>query len=304
MAVRVLALALPFALPAAARTGDARTSKISPTMHSFVHDLPRTIRADHPAIVPVADAIRAVTRDPLQQLVKVNDVTHLLVDYDDDLRVYGRPEYFATLDEMIAKRRQEGWLYLRDDCDGRAVFAAHLLAALGVPWRLEASFWKRHAWVVGRVGGVDYDLIDFRPGAAEPTRISYRLIGHWFVRASQQPPAFDWRRRWAESTQRDLVIGLRLGLLALDSTPGHFHQRHSTDWTEEVSDGQRSPAAPRMLTATQAGFPFGERLRTGGLIATHVDRPANPSSAAADAEASSLAPPLATNSSPHGSASH
>src|SRR5438874_6958630 len=58
------------------------------TRENFRHDMPKTVRADHPAIVPVANAIRAVTKNPLEQLVMVNDVSHLLVDYDDDLRVY------------------------------------------------------------------------------------------------------------------------------------------------------------------------------------------------------------------------
>lgn len=285
-----------FAVPALLRAGDA--VKISPTMHSFMHDMPRTIRADHPAIVPVANAIRAVTTNPLQQLVMVNDVTHLLVDYDDDLRVYGQPEYFATLDEMIAKRREEGWLYLRDDCDGRAVFAAHLLASLGLPWRLEASFWKRHAWVVARVGGVDYDLIDFHPGTAMPTRLSYRLIGRWFVHASRQPPPFDWRRAWAERTQHDLLIGLQLGLLTLDSTPEHFRQRHSTDWTE-VSPGEPcSPLDPRVLTTALAGFPYGETLRIGQIAAARSSLPSgSPATNPRSPISAELAPSLATNGS-------
>src|SRR3954469_20864650 len=78
------------------------------TRENFRHNMPATIRADHPAIVPVANAIRAVTLDPLQQIVMVNDVTHLLVDYDDDERVWGTAEFHATLDEMIQRRRQGG----------------------------------------------------------------------------------------------------------------------------------------------------------------------------------------------------
>jgi hypothetical protein len=129
-----------------------------------------SIRPNHPAILPVAHAIRRVTTDPLEQIVMVNDVTHLLVDYDDDDRVYEAEEFHATFEEMLARRREAGWLYLRDDCDGRAVFAAHLLASLGIPWRLEASYWKEHAWVIARVNGVDYDLLD--PGAMHPRRIA------------------------------------------------------------------------------------------------------------------------------------
>src|SRR4051812_19481624 len=115
------------------------------TREHFRHNMAASVRANHPAIVPVVAAIRAVTTNPLEQLVMVNDITHLLVDYDEDLRVYGVEEYHATFEEMLARRRQSGWLYLRDDCDGRAVFAAHLLATLGIQWRFRTSFLKKKA---------------------------------------------------------------------------------------------------------------------------------------------------------------
>ncbi|HEY0944187.1 MAG TPA: hypothetical protein VGD81_02940 [Opitutaceae bacterium] len=236
-----------------------------PSIARFRRELPRTVRADHPAILPVAAAIRTLSHDPLEQLVLVNDVTHLLVDYDDDERVYGRAEYHATLDEMLARRRDHGWLYLRDDCDGRAVFAAHLLAALGIPWRLEASGWKQHAWVVARVQGVDYDLLDLRPDAPELDRLSYRLIGRWVTRKSRRPPPFDWRQRWA--AQADLAVGLRLGLVTLDSSPGHLRERHSTDWVKQSPAAPRSPLDERTLTAVCAGFPYGEPLHVTTLAA-------------------------------------
>lgn len=288
----MIGIAIVFMLPVMARPASA--AKISQTMRAFVHDMPATVRADHPAILPVAAAIRAVTDQPLEQLVMVNDVSHLLVDYDDDQRVYGRPEYYATLDEMIAKRRQEGWLYLRDDCDGRAVFAAHLLAALGIPWRLEASYWKRHAWVTARVDGVDYDLLDFHPQAAAPTRLSYRLIGHWFVHASRQPPPFDWRGGWEKRTGRDLLTGLRLGLLALDSTAGHLRERRATDWSEESPRGRNSPVNPRTFTAAAAGFPYGEKLIAPALAKSgKVERSTDPAAEAVEQPS----PALATNSS-------
>lgn len=223
-----------------------------------------TVRADHPAITPVADAIRAITRDPLEQLVIVNDVAHLLVDYDDDERVYGADEFHATFDEMLARRRQGAWLYLRDDCDGRAVFAAHLLAALGITWRLEASYWKEHAWVVARVNGVDYDLLDLRKNAPETSRLTFKLIGKHFVRPTRTPPTFAWRHAWAVRTARNLEIGLELGLLAVDSKPGALHERYATDWTVKAP-GKLPPLDERTLVATHAGFPRRELLAAAAL---------------------------------------
>src|SRR5688572_28584206 len=173
----------------------------------FRNDMPRTIRSDHPAIVPVAAAIRAVSSNPLEQIVMVNDVSHLLVDYDEDQRVYGRTEYHATLDEMIARRGESGWVYLRDDCDGRAVFAAHLLAALNIPWHFEASYWQRHAWMVARDGGIDYDSLELRGPTSREKTLSDRLVGRHFVRATQPAPYFGWRRGWQERTGKRVEIG-------------------------------------------------------------------------------------------------
>src|SRR5688500_11101151 len=76
------------------------------TRDHFRYNMPGAVRPNHPAIVPVANAIRAVTNNPLEQIVMVNDVTHLLVDYDDDERIYGTSEFHATLEEMLARRRQ------------------------------------------------------------------------------------------------------------------------------------------------------------------------------------------------------
>lgn len=236
----------------------------------FRDEMPRTVRADHPAIVPLAAAIRAITTLPLQQLVMVNDITHLLVDYDDDERVYGSSEFHATFDEMLSRRRDAGWLYLRDDCDGRAVFAAHLLSTLGIPWRLEASYWKEHAWIVARVNGVDYDLLDLRKNAPETDRLSYKVFGRLFVRRSNPPPPFAWRRAWAERTDRNVTIGQQLGMLTLDSTVGRVRERYATDWTVRAPDTRISPLDSRVLTASTAGFPFGEPIHVGALAGTAV----------------------------------
>ncbi len=235
------------------------------TREHFRHNMAASVRANHPAILPVANAIQSVTNDPLKQLVMVNDITHLLVDYDDDLRVYGVDEYHATLDEMIARRRQSGWLYLRDDCDGRAVFAAHLLAALGIPWRLEASYWKEHAWVVARVNGRDYDLLDLRKDSAETNRPAYKLVGHLFVRDSVRPPPFAWRRAWAARTGHDLTTGITLGLLTVDSTKNSEHERFAMDWTSRSPSGQLSPVDDRAIGVTVAGFPYGEPLHVAAI---------------------------------------
>ncbi|MGH7943477.1 MAG: hypothetical protein ACREH8_06030 [Opitutaceae bacterium] len=250
-------------IPQAVHGGDVHYGRH--TREYFRHNMAASVRSNHPAILPVAAAIRAVTTRPLEQIVMVNDVTHLLVDYDDDERVYGAEEFHATFDEMLSRRRHAGWLYLRDDCDGRAVFAAHLLSALGIPWRLEASYWKEHAWVVARVGKVDYDLLDLRRNAPETNRLSYKLFGHMFVRASVRPPSFAWRRTWAQRTGRDLASGLALGLLTVDSNASRQRERYAMDWSRKSPSDQLSPVDDRALSVSIAGFPYGEPLHVGAI---------------------------------------
>jgi hypothetical protein len=265
LVISACALSCAVASPLRSQSGGNGAVYKRHTREHFRFNMAATVRANHPAIAPVVAAIRAITLNPLEQIVMVNDVTHLLVDYDDDERVYGVSEFHATFEEMLARRRQSGWLYLRDDCDGRAVFAAHLLAALGIPWRLEASYWKEHAWIVARVNGIDYDLLDLRKNAPETDRLSYKLFGHMFVRASHRPPPFAWRRAWARQTNRDLDAGLMLGLLTVDSKPGALQERFATDWTRKAPNSQLSPVDNRALSVTVAGFPYGEPLHVASI---------------------------------------
>lgn len=260
------------AQPAEASSPTARDHH-NDSRSTFRHELSKTVRADHPAILPVVAAIRAISNEPREQLMIVNDVTHLLVDYDEDERVYGKVEFHATLDEMIQHRREAGWLYLRDDCDGRAIFAAHLLAALGIHWRLEASYWKRHAWITATVDGVEYDLLDLRRDAPERREVSYQLVGHWFTKPTRVPPYFDWRQAWMDRTHGDIAVGLRLGMLELGSTPGHLRERFSTDWTLRHPEGRESPFDGRTLTAAYAGFPYGEPLHVGAVASVPSAKP-------------------------------
>lgn len=260
----ILLIVVAFAAPSSDTTPGPAQDRNS--IWYFRHEMWRTVSANNPYILPVARAIRAVTTDPLQQLVMVNDVTHLLVDYDSDMRVYGMEDFHATLNEMIARRRAGGWAYLRDDCDGQAVFAAHLLASLGIPWHFAASYWKQHAWVVATVNGVNYDLLDLLK--SPPHNLAYRMFGHYFVRPSHPPPSFDWRDAWAVRTHSNLKIGLELGMLTLNSTKYAMQQRHATDWTEIDPHGKYPPPDKNnALFAGVAGFPYGEPLFTGALAA-------------------------------------
>lgn len=180
---------------------------------SFRKTMPMHIHAGHPLIRPVADAIRSLSEDPLERLSFVHQATRLLVEYDSDLRVYGQADYHATLDQMIARKREAGWANLRDDCDGRAVFAAHLLESLGIPWRLEASSIKRHAWVSAEVHGVRYDVLDLTGDDPELQGPLYRFVGRWVLRKTNPPPRVSLRQAWLERAGGDATLGVTLGLL-------------------------------------------------------------------------------------------
>ena len=180
---------------------------------SFAGALAPTICPNHAAVRPIAAAIRQVSTDPVEQLSLVQQVTRRWVEYASDRQVYGRSEYYATLDEMLRRRKAAGWSRLRDDCDGRAVFAAHLLAALGLPWQLEGSRWKGHAWVSTRIDGVHYDLLDLQADDPELQSRTYRWVGRFFTAPSRPPPIADLRMMWRERTGEDPGIGAALGLL-------------------------------------------------------------------------------------------
>ncbi|HEX2100657.1 MAG TPA: hypothetical protein VHF69_08345, partial [Candidatus Synoicihabitans sp.] len=232
---------------------EARPAEPRPSASAFHARLGPTVRADHPRIVPLAEAIRRLSDDPVEQLVIVDRVTRLQVDYDSDLRVYGRRDYHATLDEMIERRAAAGWSRLRDDCDGRAVFAAHLLAALDLPWRLHGSYAKRHAWVSSVIGGVRYDLLDLQAGDPETRAWSYRWLARWSAGSSRALPEFAWRTAWRMRTSADVEIGERLGLLEYDETTTRRRERYAVNWLDETR------AAGKKTT----GFASGDVVATG-----------------------------------------
>lgn len=245
--VLVFALAFPVvsaAIPAAAAGTQSMTRHAPATPFRFRRTMPAQIEAGHPLIRPVADALRRLSDDPLEQLSFVHQVSRLLVEYDSDRRVYGRDDWHATLDEMIERQHESGWRYLRDDCDGRAVFAAHLLADLGIPWRLEASSLKRHAWVSAEVGGVRYDVLDLAPDDPELQDALYRFVGRWVLRKSHLPPRSDLRRAWRERADGNPGAGLTLGLLEIDADGRGLRPRYVVNRLTRPDPAQRVAAAP------------------------------------------------------------
>ena len=232
--------------------------------------MPGQIRAGHVAVQPVVAAIRHLSDDPLEQLSLVQQSTRLLVEYDSDRRVYGRADWHATLDEMVRRRARSGWTYLRDDCDGRAVFAAHLLFDLGIPWRLEASTLKRHAWISADLGGQRWDLLDLEADDPELQGWGYRALGRWLTRSSHPPPRVDLRRRWRERAGADRGLGLALGLVEAGSADAPLRARYVVNWTREPAvAGDPARVLARERTGPSAVTPddAGTGLPAGGRSA-------------------------------------
>lgn len=93
-----------------------------------------------PALEPLLDEFRAATPELLAAPAVVRAVeTFVLhrIPYDWDWNTWGAADYLPTLDEVLAKGRE--------DCDGRAVVAASMLNALGYDAELISDF--AHVWV-------------------------------------------------------------------------------------------------------------------------------------------------------------
>lgn len=230
----ILLVVVLLAPVAAKERGAARPREAGPSPAAFRRVMPVTVRVGHPAVAGVADGIRRLSDDPVEQLSFVAQATRLLVEYDSDRRVYGRRDWHATLDQMVARAEASGWTYLRDDCDGRAVFAAHVLEELGFRWRLKASGLKRHAWVSVVVAGRAYDLLDLRPDDPELQTLAYRAVGRWLVRRSQPPPFTDLRARWRRRGA-DVALGRTLGLITVAPGGGEAQPRFAVNWVRRAS---------------------------------------------------------------------
>lgn len=109
-----------------------------------VRQMDQLPNARSPALAPVQLrfntflAHRGVdVRDPQVLLREVNTFVRHEIPYAWDWDVWGVAEYLPSLEEVLAKRRE--------DCDGRAVVAAALLRAQGIPAELVAD--SRHMWV-------------------------------------------------------------------------------------------------------------------------------------------------------------
>ncbi|MCO6436269.1 MAG: transglutaminase domain-containing protein [Phycisphaerae bacterium] len=98
------------------------------------------VEPDNPGLEPLVEELRPrlenVT-DPHQVLGVVERFVYEKVPYDWDWNTWGAADYIPTVTEILAKGRE--------DCDGRAVLAASLLARLGYDAQIVTDF--THVWV-------------------------------------------------------------------------------------------------------------------------------------------------------------
>ena len=98
------------------------------------------IEPNAPALEPLVAALRPqITADmePKEVLKTVEKFVYKEISYDWDWNTWGMADYIPTVAEAIAKGRE--------DCDGRAVVAASLLARLGYDAAIVTDF--AHVWV-------------------------------------------------------------------------------------------------------------------------------------------------------------
>lgn len=128
------------------------------TFHYFLNEVPFSIERDHALVRPIADAILKLTKDPLVQSDLVEHYVFDHIKYVEDDVQFGR-EYQATLTEMISLRSQRNDQNLCGDCDERAILAANLFRALGIPYKLRVSLLWGHAWVDVTINGKTYSVL-------------------------------------------------------------------------------------------------------------------------------------------------
>lgn len=109
-----------------------------PSWASRWANLGSLIEPDHPALAALEAELGAGPRREGEALrAQVQQVVLRRLPYAWDWQTWGVMDYIPTVGEALALGRE--------DCDGRAVVAASLLARCGVPATLETDF--RHVWV-------------------------------------------------------------------------------------------------------------------------------------------------------------
>lgn len=98
------------------------------------------IQPDTPSLQPWVEELRPRITEgmvPRLALKTVEQFVYEKVPYDWDWNTWGLSDYLPTVDEVVAKGKE--------DCDGRAVIAASLLRNFGFQSRLVTDF--AHVWV-------------------------------------------------------------------------------------------------------------------------------------------------------------
>lgn len=98
------------------------------------------IQPDNPSLQPLVEEVRSTLppdQSPLQILKGVEKYVYKRIPYEWDWNNWGNADYLPTVDEVLAKGKE--------DCDGRAVIAASILASLGFQAQLVTDF--SHVWV-------------------------------------------------------------------------------------------------------------------------------------------------------------
>jgi hypothetical protein len=100
----------------------------------------RLVEADAAALQPLVREFNELIADgpsPEETLIRAERFVYEKVPYAWDWETWGVADFIPTVSETIEKGRE--------DCDGRAVIAASLLTAVGIPAEIVTDF--AHVWV-------------------------------------------------------------------------------------------------------------------------------------------------------------
>jgi hypothetical protein len=118
----------------------------APELGAWIERITKELPKARPLAVSQADGDGSSAK-PISALVIQQVVQEFVLEnvkYEWDWNLWGASDYMPTVQEMFEKARESGG-EVREDCDGRAVIAASLMAALGYKPTIATDL--RHVWV-------------------------------------------------------------------------------------------------------------------------------------------------------------
>lgn len=183
----------------------------APAMAWLAPEYASLVQPFEPSVRSAVRHIRTLEPRSMGQARLAAQLSERLIWYRRDADAHGAVDIAMSPTRMQAAMRAGRWPAMQGDCDDRAVYAASLAAALGIPYRFAES--PTHAWAEVFVNGSWRSILaNDSPGAAPD-------IGPWqpgsaapAVRdAIAQRASLAWVRDLPVDPQRNRAYPPRLG---------------------------------------------------------------------------------------------